>query len=109
MRKIGVSTTQVNTEITEHDLQGLAECFDNVDTYLNKLQLNEGQQTDIKDLAYRHNTQTAMVEALKLWRQPNPFAATFQALLEILLELKRGDVAVKVCQYVTDNIIGGDE
>ena len=109
MRKTGISTSQVNTEITEHDLHGLAECFDNVETYLDKLELNEGQQTDIKDLAYRRNTKTAMVEALKVWRQPNPFAATFQALLQILLDLKRGDVAVKVCQYITDNITGGNE
>ena len=101
MRRTGISNTQLNTEIIEQDLHSLAECFDNVETYLYKLGLNEGQQTDIKDLAYRRNTKTAMVEALKLWLQPNPFAATFRALLEILLELKRGDVAVKVCQCIT--------
>ena len=105
-RRAGVSNAQLNTEIIEHDLHCLAEYFDNVETYLNSLGLRAGQQTDIKDLAHRHNTKTAMVEALKLWRQPNPFAATFRALLEILLDLERGDVAVKVCQYITDNITG---
>ena len=102
----GVSNTQLNTEIIEHDLHSLAEYFDNVETCLYSLGLKPGQQTDIKDLAHRSNTKTAMVEALKLWRQPNPFAATFRALLEILLDLERGDVAVKVCQYISDNIIG---
>ena len=88
----------------EHDLQNLATCFDNVETYLDKLRLTPGQQTDVKDIAYRRNTNIAMTEALKLWRQPNPFTATFRALLEILLDLNRGDIAVKVCQYINDNI-----
>ena len=102
VRRTGVSNTQFNTEIIKHDLNSLAECFDNVETYLDTLGLNAGLQTDIKDLAYRRNTKTAMVEALKLWHQPNPFAATVQALLEILLDLKRGDVAVKVCQCIAN-------
>ena len=103
MRRTGVNSTQLNLEITAHDLHSLAECFDNVEDYLDRLSLNEGQQTDIKDIAYQRSTKTAMVKALKLWHQPNPFAATVQALLEILLDLKRGDVAVKVCQCVIDN------
>ena len=94
MRRTEISSIQLDKEIIEHDLDSLAECFDNVETYLYKLGLNEGQQTDIKDRANQQNTKTAMIEALKLWRQPNPFAATFRALLEILLDLKRGDVAV---------------
>ena len=104
MRRTGVNSTQLDTEIIEHDLHSLAECFDNVETYLDKLGLNAGQQTDIKDLAYRKGTNIAMIEALKLWRQPNPFACTFRALLRILLDLNRGDVAVKVCQYIKDKV-----
>ena len=103
IRNTGVSNTQLDTKIIEHDLHSLAECFDNVETYLHKLGLNEGQQTDVEDLACRCSTKIAMVKALKLWCQPNPFAATFRALLEILLDLKRGDVAVKVCESIINN------
>ncbi len=103
-RRTGVSDSQLGTEVIEHDLTNLAACFDNVDAYLSKLGLLPGQQTDIKDLALRRSTQIAMAEALKLWRAPNPFVATFRALLIILLDLKRGDVAVRVCQYIVDRV-----
>ena len=103
-RSTGVSDTQLDTEVIEHDLYNLAACFDNVDTYLLKLELPPCQQTDIKDLAFRLSTQIAMAEALKLWRAPNPLVATFRALLIILLDLKRGDVAVRVCQYIVDRV-----
>ena len=85
-----------------NDINKLANCFDNVESYLDKLQLTPGQQTDIKDLAIRQSTRTAMAEALRLWRQLDPFAATFRALLKILLTLRKGDVAVRVCQYITE-------
>ena len=104
MAEYRIDTTQLDTKIREEDLYDLADCFDCVETYLYKLGLNAGQQTDIKDLAYRCTTKTAMAEALKLWRQPNPLLATFKALIEILLDLKRGDVAVKVCVYIAENI-----
>ncbi len=103
-RRTGVSDTQLDTEVIEHDLYNLAACFDNVDTYILKLGLLPGQQTDIKDLAFRQCTQIAMAEALKLWRAPNPLVATFRALLIILLDLKRGDVAVRVCQYIAHRV-----
>ncbi len=103
--KTGVSDTQLDTEIIDHDLYTLADCFDNVETYLTRLKLTTGQQTDIKNLlALRGSTQIAMSEALKLWCTPNPLTATFRALLIILLGLKRGDVAVKVCQYIVHRV-----
>ena len=104
MMEYGIDYMQLDTKIEENDFQGLADCFDCVEDYLYELRLTAGQQTDIKDLAFRHNTKTAMAEALKLWRQPNPLSATFQALILILLDLRRGDVAVKVCRYIIDNV-----
>ena len=95
---------QLDSQIIEKDLPDLAGFFDVVDTYLYKLNLTPGQQTDVKDLAYRQSTTVAMAEALKLWRQPNPFVATFRALLEIVLDLRRGDVAVSVCQHIASKV-----
>ena len=102
--KYRIDDTQLDTMIREEDLSDLADCFDCVEDYLYKLGLKAGQQTDIKDLAFRSNTKTAMAEALKLWRRPNPLSATYGALLHILLDLKRGDVAVRVCQHITENV-----
>ena len=99
-----VSDTQLDTEVIEHDIYILAGCFDNLENYLDQLRLTPGQQTYIYDIAVRQDIQTAMAKALKLWRAPNPLVATFRALLTIILDLKRGDVAVRVCQYIADRV-----
>ena len=103
-RETGVDDSQLATMIREEDINKIAGLFDEVETYLDKLRLLPAQQTDVKDIAYRHSTTLAMTKALKLWRQPDPYAATFQALVEILLDLRRGDVAVRVCQYITEEV-----
>ena len=90
--------------IREEDINRIACLFDEVETFLDKLGLGPAQQTDVKDIAYRYNTTQAMTRALKLWRQPNPFIATFETLLEILLSLSRGDVALRVCQLITEEV-----
>ena len=103
-RETGVDDSQLATMIREEDINKIAGLFDEVETYLDKLRLLPAQQTDVNDIAYRHSTIQAMIKALKLWRQPDPYAATFQALVEILLDLRRGDVAVRVCQYITEEV-----
>ena len=90
--------------IREEDINKIAVHFGHVETYLDRLRLEPAQQADVKDMVYTRNTALGMAEALKLWCQPNPYAATFQALLEILLDLRRGDVAVRVCQYITEEV-----
>ena len=94
----------MNTEIREEDIYDLGGCFDCVETYIDKLGLTAGQQTQIEDLAERRDVQTAMTKALKFWRQPKPWLATYRTLLQILLDLKRGDVAVRVCQYIKQEV-----
>ena len=103
-RETGVDDSQLGTMIREEDINKIAVHFGHVEMYLDRLGLEPFQWTIVKDMAYTHNTALAMAEALKLWRQPDPYAATFQALLEILLDLRRGDVAVRVCQYITEEV-----
>ena len=103
-RETGIDESQLRTMIRQEDINKIADLFDEVEMYLDKLGLLPAQQTDVKDIAYRHSTALAMTKALKLWRQPDPYAATFRALVEILLDLRRGDVAVRVCQYITAEI-----
>ena len=97
---INVTDSQLDNQIQRKDLFKLSGYFDNVDTYLDHLGLSRSQQTDIKDLAFRRGTQIAMSEALRLWREPNPYTATYRALVEVLLNLKKGGVAVEVCSYL---------
>ena len=99
-----ITGEQLNTKIREKDIYDLAGCFDCVETYLDKLGLTAGQQTQVEELAERRDVQTAMTKALKFWRRPNPLSATYRTLLQILLDLKRGDVAVRVCQYIKQEV-----
>ena len=104
-RETGIDDSQLATMIREEDINKIAGYFGHVETYLDGLGLIPSDQADVKDIVHsQHSTALAMAEALKRWRQPNPFTATFQALLEILLDLRRGDVALEVCQYITEEV-----
>ena len=93
---------QLDTAAEEADLPELAACFDNTKDYVEKLQLSPGQQSDVKTQTFINGTQAGMKVALKYWRNRNPVEATFRALLLILLSLLKGDVAVRVCKYLSD-------
>ena len=103
-RETGIDDSQLATTIREEDIIKIAGYFGYVETYLDKLGLEPAQQADVKDIVHTRNTAIAMAEALRLWCQPNPYTATFRALLEILLDLRRGDVAVRICQYITEEV-----
>ena len=103
-REYGFNDEQLDSMITEENLYDLAGAFRHHEVYLPKLALNPAQQTDIDNLVHKKGTQIAMAEALRLWRMPNPLAATFKTLIEILLELKSGDVATRVCEYLKKEV-----
>ena len=103
-REFGISDEQLKSKIREKDIFDLAGSFDCVETYLDKLGLTAGQQTQVKELSERRDVQTAMTKALKFWHQPKPWLATYRTLLQILLELRRGDVAERICQYIKHEI-----
>ena len=94
-----LSNDQLNCEIEEEDIITLAGYFDNVEYYLSALGLITAEQTDIKFKKVTEGTQIAMNECLTLWKRHNPSAATLRALLQILLRLKKVEIASKVCKY----------
>ena len=96
-----MTDSQLDSPIKEQDIFKLSSFFDNVESYLVDLGLAPSHQTDIKNLVHTRGTQIAMSEALKLWRQPNPYKATYRALVEMLLNLGKGTVAVNVCAYLS--------
>ena len=91
-----MSSDQLNTEIEERDMIILACYFDNVDFYLSVFGLSNSEKVDVRKLS---SNQLAIARCLSLWRQHNPSTATLKTLLEILLSLRKEEVASKVCNY----------
>ncbi len=95
------SDAQLDTEIPTKDLHILAGCFDNYEDFLDKLGLSPSQCKDIKAKEYQNNSQSAMREALRLWRARNPGAATFRELLRITLILRNKEIVTdNICRYI---------
>ncbi len=46
------------------------------------------------------DTHAAMIKCLNIWKKKTLSQTTFMALLDILVILKKGTIAVQVCQYI---------
>ena len=93
-----VTDSQLDTEIEKRDMIVLADHFDTVDTYAVQLGLSPAEQSDVRIAQLANSTQIAMDKALRLWKQHNPGAATYRALVEMLLRMGKEALAFKVCQ-----------
>ena len=65
--------------------------------YMDALGLSSGEQTDVIQKA---DTHAAMIKCLNIWKRKTLSQMTFMALLDILVKLKKGTIAVQVCQYI---------
>ena len=101
-RETNVTDDQLDQRLEEADLPKVAACFDNTEYYVQILGLTPGQQTDVRTKAFVSGNHIGMMVALMYWRDRNPVEATFRALLLILLSLLKGDVAVRVCKYLSE-------
>ncbi len=95
--KYQLTTSQVNHEIQQEDISYLATSFDNVEYYMDVLGLSSGEQTDVINKA---DTHAAMIKCLKIWKGNKLSQATFRTLLEMLVKLRKGEIADHVCQYL---------
>ena len=93
-----MSNDQLDSEIEDKDIIILADYFDDAEYYLSVLGLSSAEQTDVRSKATKGN-RIAMNHCLLLWKQHNPSTGTLRTLLEILLRLKKEDIASKVCKY----------
>ncbi len=96
-----MTDSQLDTEIKETDMIILAAHFDNVETYPVQLGLDPSERRDVTITASNYNTRTAMDKALRLWRQHNPGAATYRALVMIVLRMGKEALAFEICQTAT--------
>ena len=94
-----VSCDQLDFEIEDSDIIYLARYFDNVEYYFSVLGLTSAEQTDITLKKVSEGTQLAMNHCLLVWKRHNPSKATLRTLLEILLSLKKEEIASNVCKY----------
>ena len=101
-RETNVTDDQLDQRLEEADLPEVAACFDNTEYYVQILGLAPGEQTDVRTKAFACGNHIGMMVALTYWKSRNPVEATFRALLLILLSLLKGDVAVRVCKYLSD-------
>ena len=100
-RKCNVTDDQLNQEITSQDIEGLAQCFSNVDRYLNELGLSRGEQTDVSDIANRKGTASGMRKAFNCMIEHNPFTK-FLEIVKIALTQNDGMTAKNICCYLRD-------
>ncbi len=96
-----MTNSQLDTEIEETDMIILASHFDNVETYPVQLGLDPSERQDVTITASNYNTRTAIDKALRLWKQHNPGAATYRALVMIVLRMGKEALAFEICQTAT--------
>ena len=99
MSDFNISSDQLDIEIEKIDIAYLAGLFDDVELYLYVLGLTISEQVNVKKMAHLNGNQVAMAECLSLWRQHNPSLATLRTLVDILLKLRKEDVAVEICGF----------
>ena len=100
LKKKGLTDEHLNKELEEKYFPELADCFENVHEYFEKLVLKQGQKTDVRAEVDRNGIQAGWKKALRFWRNVNPLAATYGALLEKVLSLQKGGEAIRICEVI---------
>ncbi len=99
---------QVNQEIAETDLPKIVVLFvaDNrfIDDLCEQFGLLPAEKEDVRRLRDFKTTDKSLKKALEIWRNRDPYKATFKNLLIILLdnEFLKGDVAKDVANYISN-------
>ncbi len=101
IKRYSLTDEQLDSEIEDSDTPKLALCFDNVELYSSSMGLAIAKQADVKESSRIYDTQAAMMKCLQIWKEHNPYQATYRALLNIVLGLGKGDTADQICQQLT--------
>ncbi|XP_064389446.1 uncharacterized protein LOC135337438 [Halichondria panicea] len=103
MRRYNLTDEQLNREIVDSDTPVMALNFDDVEMYSTAMGLAIAKQADVKKVYHCEGTQAAMMKCLQVWKERDPFQATYRALLDIALSLGKGDTADKICHQLTQH------
>ena len=102
-RKTGVTDQQLDQEIPNSDIILVAEKFQATPNLLDRLNLTPADLGDVTDVRIRYGNQAGVAHALRVWQRVNPSRATFRALVEIAIGLRRGDTATDICKFIVEN------
>ena len=100
MVKHGVTDEQLDREINDKDTALISTHFDDFENYIHRLELTGNEQAHVKKIAQVSGNQVAVINCLSIWRSHEPSKATFRVLIRILLDLRKEEVASKICQYL---------
>ncbi|XP_064394894.1 uncharacterized protein LOC135342165 isoform X2 [Halichondria panicea] len=75
---------------------------------LNRLNLTPADRDGVTDITSCYGNQAGVAHALRAWRKMNPSRATFRALVEVAIGLRRGDTATDICRFIVENTSGTD-
>ncbi len=104
MEKYQITKEQLNRKVEQTHIPILAEFFDGVDMYVDLMKLTEAEKSDVKRDFNSKGTQVAMTNCLSVWKQHDSLKATYGSLLSILMNLKKGGIADKVCEHLVKSI-----
>ncbi len=105
MVKHEVTYEQLDQEIKDKDTALISTHFDDFENYIHRLELTGNEQADVKKIAQVSGNQVTMINCLSIWRGHKPSEATFRVLITILLDLRKEDIATKICQYLKEKVI----
>ena len=75
----------------------------NQSNLLDGLNLTPADRDGVTDVTRHYGNQAGVAHALRAWQRVNPSRATFRALVEIAIGLRRGDTATDICRFIVDN------
>ena len=75
----------------------------NQSNLLDRLNLTPADLSDLTDVTRRYGNLAGVAHALRVWQRVNPSRATFRALVEIAIGLRRGDTATDICRFIVEN------
>ena len=101
MRRYNLTDEQLNREIVDSDTPIMALNFDDVEMYSTTMKLAIAEQADVKRLNNSEGSRAAMMKCLQVWKERDPFQATYRALLDIALRLGKGETADKICRQLS--------
>ena len=98
-----VTESQLDNEIEDRDMILLAPSFRDVETLSEQLGLTPADKQNAKNASLQFDVQTGVKKALSLWRRADPSAATYRALVEIVLRMGENGVSIatEVCKIAT--------
>ncbi len=96
---------ELNKEIETREFIVLAAHFDCLEIFMEPLGLIPAQQADVRNRQFLNGTQVAIAECLSLWQRSNPSAATYRALVKLLLRMRKYDIASKVVKHCQEKLL----